>query len=183
MSTMNTISRSAIVLGIGLFALPGCPVLDLEVEAQEVCLTYPNFQVPAAPSGQTSIHQSFVFDDLSAVKEIADLDANVEFVRAEVRATSGITSFDFIQSVRIAVSSGDPDSNLPTMTMYNCDGDCAPDGDRLEIPAAVGADAITYLRSDSIQIDVDFEGQVPTTAWTMDINVCLKGRAGYTVKP
>jgi len=180
---MYPISRSAFVLGIGLLALPGCPLLDLEVDAQEVCLTYPNFQVPAAPTGQTSLNQSFVFDDLSAIKDITDLDASLEFVRAEIRATSGTQSFDFIHSVHIVVASGDPDSALLPMTMYNCDGDCVPDGDRLEIPAAVGADAIGYLRSNSIKIDLDFVGQVPTVAWTMDIDVCMKARASYTVSP
>jgi hypothetical protein len=180
---MNPISRSAVMFGIGLLALPGCPLLDVEVDAQEVCLSYPNFQVPAAGTGETALHQSFVFDDLSAVKDITKLDANLEFVRAEVRATSGIQSFDFIHAVHIVVASGDPASTLPPMTMYHCDGDCAPDGDRLEIPAAVGADAIAYLRSSSVKIDLDFEGQVPAVAWTMDIDVCMKARAGYTVSP
>jgi hypothetical protein len=180
---MNPISRSAVVFGIGLLALPGCPLLDIEVDAEEVCLTYPNFQVPAAANGQTTLNQSFVFDDLSAVKDITKLDANLEFVRAEVRATSGIDSFDFIHAVHIVVASGDPDSTLSPMTMYNCDGNCAPDGDRLEIPAAVGADAIAYLRSSSIKIDLDFNGQVPTVPWTMDIDVCMKARASYTLSP
>jgi hypothetical protein len=182
---MNTISRSAVLFGlggIGLLALPGCPLLDAEVDAQEVCLTYPNFQVPAA-GGQTQLKQSFVFDDLSSVHDLTKLDANLEFVRAEVRATSGIQSFDFIHAVHIVVASGDADSKLPPMTMYNCDGDCAPDGDRLEVPAAVGADAIAYLRSNSIKIDVDLEGQAPNVAWTMDVDVCMKARASYTVKP
>ena len=184
MSThMNTISRSAVIIGIGLLALPGCPLLDVEVDAEEVCLTYPNFQVPAVAGGQKHLNQSFVFDDLSAVKDIADLDANIEFVRANVRATSGIDNFNFIDAVHIVVASGDPASALPPMTMYDCDGDCAPEGDHLEIPAAVGNDAIKYLRSDSIKIDIDFEGDVPAIAWTADLDVCLKARAGYTLSP
>jgi hypothetical protein len=185
MSTMTTISRSrsAVVLGLGLFVLPGCPLLDVEIDAEEICLTYPNFQVPALPGGQTSLSQSFVFDDLSAIKEIAELDSSLEFVRAEIRATSGIAGFDFVHAVRIVVSSGDPESELPPMTMYDCDGDCAPEVNRLEIPAAAGADAIAYLRSDSIKIDLSFEGEVPMVAWTMDLDVCMKARARYTVSP
>jgi hypothetical protein len=183
MSTfMNSISRFAVVFGVGLFALPGCPLVDLQVDAGEVCLTYPNFQVPAS-GGQTSIKQSFTFDDLSQFKDLTKLDANLEFVRAEVRATSGIDNFDFIHAVHIVVASGDPDSALPPMTMYNCDGDCAPEGDQLEIPAAAGNDAIAYLREKSIKIDVDFEGQAPNVAWTMDVDVCVKAHAGYTVSP
>lgn len=183
MITLNTFSRSAVVFGIGLLALPGCPLLDVEVDAEEVCLSYPNFQVPAVAGGQKKINQTFVFDDLSAVKDLTDLDANVEFVRAEVRATSGITNFDFIHAVHIVVSGGTADASLPPMTMYDCNGDCVPEGDRLEIPAAVGNDAIKYLRADSIQIDVAFEGDVPAVEWTADLDVCLKARAGYTFSP
>jgi hypothetical protein len=178
---MNTISRSAVVLGLGLLTLPGCPLVDAEVDAQEVCLTYPNFQVPAVAGGDRSLQQSFVFDDLSSVKDLTKLDANVQFVRAEVRATSGIQDFNFIHSAKLVVSSGDPDSELLPMTMYNCDGDCVPDGDHLEIPAALGNDAIEYLRSNSIKIDVELKGNVPSIAWTMDIDVCLKARASYTL--
>jgi hypothetical protein len=181
---MHLISKSVLVLGVGLLALPGCPLLDVEVDAQEVCLHYPNLNVPAVPGGQTSLHQSFAFDDLSAVHDLTSkLDANLEFVRAEIRATSGIDSFNFIHTVDVVVSSGDVNSTLPPMTMYNCDGDCAPDGDRLEIPAAVGNDAIAYLKSNSINIDIDFEGQVPSVAWTMDVDVCMKARAGYKFSP
>ena len=180
---VNTISKSTLVLGIGLVMLPGCPLLDVEADVPEVCLTYPNLMIPATPA-QSSIQQSFVFDDLSAVHDLTDkLDANLEFVRAEVHLTSGAESLAFVEAVKIVVSSGDPDSTLPPMTMYDCDGNCAPAGDRLVIPAGVGNNAIDYLRSNSIMIDIDFRGQIPSTAWTMDVNVCMKAKAGYTFSP
>ena len=180
---MHSISKSALVFGIGLLALPGCPLLDVQVDAQEVCLSYPNLEVPAVAGGQTMLDQSFVFNDLSAVHDVAKLDANLEFVRAEVTATSGITSFDFIQSAKIVVASADPGTTLPPMTMYDCNGDCAGDTDMIEIPAAIGNDAIPYLRGDSVKIDIKFEGTVPSVAWTMDVNVCMNARAGYSYSP
>jgi len=180
---MHTISRSVLLFGVGLLALPGCPLLDVQVDAEEVCLSYPNLEIPAAAGGMTSLDQSFSFDDLSAVHDIVKLDANLEFVRAEVTATSGITNFDFIHSVKIVVASGDPGTTLAPMTMYDCNGDCVPDGNKLEIPAAEGNDAIAYLRSSSIKIDLQFEGDVPAVKWTMDVNVCIKARAGYSYSP
>ena len=140
-SIASSITRSALLFGLGLGMLPGCPLLDVQVDAPEVCLTYPNLQIPAA-AGLTSLQQTFVFDDLSSVQDLAKLDANLEFVRAEVRATSGIDSFAFIEAAHVVVSSGDPASTLPPLTMYNCDGDCAPDGDQLELPAALATNAI-----------------------------------------
>src|SRR6185436_10233683 len=125
-----TITKS-FVLVCGLAMLPGCPLLDVEVEIPDVCLTYRNLQIPAAPGGLTSAKQSFVFDDLSAAHDLTSkVDADLEFVRAEVRATSGIDSFSFVKAVHVVVASGDPDSKLPPLTIYNCDTDCAPDGNK-----------------------------------------------------
>ena len=174
--------KTFLVLGIGLVMLPGCPLLNIEADVQEVCLSYPNLEV-TTPTAQSSIKQSFVFDDLSAIHDLAEQEAHLQFVRAEIRATSGIAGFDFVDAVHIVVSSGDPDSTLPPLTMYDCDGDCVPDGNVLELPAALGTNAIDYLRGDSVVIDLDFVGEIPAATWTMDINVCMKAKAAYTVNP
>jgi hypothetical protein len=179
---MIHLAKTALVLGIGLTMLPGCPLLTIEAEVEEVCLSYPNLEVTSAMA-QSSIRQSFVFDDLSAIHDLAEHDAHLEFVRATVRATSGIADFQFIRAVRIVVSSGDPGSALPPLTMYDCDGDCAPEGNELAIPAATGNDAIAYLRGDSVLVDLDFDGEIPAGTWTMDVDVCMKGKAAYTVNP
>lgn len=173
---------SGLALGLGLLPLAGCPLLDVQADIPEVCLTYPNLVVPATP-GVTSIAQSFTFNDLSAVHDLANRDASLHFVRAEIRATSGITDFSFVHAARVVVASGDPGTTLPPLTMYDCNGDCAPDGDRLEVPAAAGNDAIAYLRSNSIIIDLAFQGTIPTASWTMDVDVCMSAHAGYTLAP
>jgi hypothetical protein len=180
--TTHMITKSALLFGVGLGMLPGCPLLDIQADAQEICLTYPNVQVPPS-TGLTALNQSFVFDDLSAIHDLAKLDANLSFVRAEARATSGIDSFAFVHAAHIVLSSGDPASTLPPLTMYDCDGDCAPDGNRLDLPAALVNDAIAYLRTDSIVVDLEFAGEVPTVAWTMDVDVCVNAKAGYTFSP
>jgi hypothetical protein len=178
---MTTIlPKTLLVLGTGLFLLPGCPLLDIQADVPEVCLKYPNLEV-TNPAPQSSVTQSFVFDDLSAVHDIAKQNADVQFVRAEVRATSGVENLAFVQAVKVTVSS--PGSNLPAMTMYDCNGDCVPDGATLEIPASQGDNAIEYLRQDSIAIDLDFKGQIPAGTFTMDVDVCLKGNASYSVSP
>ena len=179
---MTTLPKTFLVFGIGLAMLPGCPLLHIEAEVPEVCLSYPNLQF-TSPTAQSSIKQSFTFDDLSAIHDLAKQDANLEFVRAAVHVTSGVANLDFVKSVHVVVSSGDPGTTLPPMTMYNCDGDCVPDGDTLDIPAAAGNDAIAYLRGDSVLIDLDFEGEIPAATWTMDVDVCMKAKAGYTVNP
>lgn len=181
---MHSITKTSLVLAAGLIALPGCPLVDVNVDVPDVCLTYPNLEIPAVAGGQTSLDQAFVFDDLSQVHDALNrFDANLQFVRADVTATSGITDFKFIQAAHISVASNDPGSTLPAMTMYDCDGDCAGDSATLEIPAAVGNDAIPYLRGNSIKIDIMFEGNVPSVAWTMDVDVCMNAKASYSYAP
>lgn len=176
--TMTHLLRSAALL-TGLAMLPGCPLADVEADVPEVCLTYPNLQVDTP--AQSSVTQSFVFDDLAKVHDLIKQDASLEFVRAEVRVTSGLDNLEFIQAVKVIVSSGDAGATLPPLTMYDCDGDCAPDGKVLELGAGQAANAIDYLKEDSIKIDLDFRGQIPAASWTMDIDVCIKGSASQSV--
>jgi hypothetical protein len=181
MTTPMTHMLRPALLAAGLAMLPGCPLLEVEAEVPEVCLTYPNLQVqtPALPSAT----ESFVFDDLSGIHDIIKQDASLEFVRASIRVTSGLDNLAFIEAVKVVVSSGDPDTTLPPLTMYDCDGNCVPDGNTLELPASLAHNAVEYLQEDSIQIDLNFRGQIPAASWTMDIDVCMKGHAGYTVSP
>jgi len=181
MTTTMTMTYRSTALLFGLVTLPGCPLLDVQADVPEVCLTYPNLQVqtPAVSSAT----QSFVFDDLSAVHDLANQDVSLEFVRAAIRVTSGLENLAFIDAVHIVVASNDPGTTLPPLTMYNCDGDCAPDGNTLELPAAVAHNAVDYLRSNSIAINLEFRGEIPAAAWTMDVDVCMKGSAGFTVSP
>jgi hypothetical protein len=176
-----SISKFLVVACAGLTVLPACPLLDVTADAQEVCLTYSNLKVPAAPDGLTDADQSFTFNDLSKIHDLTKLDANLELVRAEIRATSGISDFSFVEAAHLSVSSGDDNSTLPPVTMYDCDGNCDPNGATLEIPATDVSNVVDYLRTDSIKVDVSFKGQLPSVDWMMDVDVCFKASASYKV--
>lgn len=175
---IKMLSKSVLAFAVGLTLLPGCPLLDVQADAQEVCLTYPNLSVPAL-GGQTSVNQSFSFDDLSAIHDLTKLDASLELLRAEIHATSGVDDFSFVQTAKLVISN----SELAPLTMYDCDGNCDPTGGDLVIPAAQINNALEYLRGDSISVDVVFEGTLPNKPWTMDVDVCFKASASYTFAP
>lgn len=176
--------RFALALGplVALVPLAGCPLLEIEADVPEICLTYPNLRVDA-PAAAGALHQQFTFADLSAVQDLASHDASVRFVRAQLRLTSGPTDLSFLQAARLVVASGDPATTLPPLTMYDCAGDCAPAGDIIDIPAASDGDAIDYLRSGSIVVDLELAGAIPAGTWTMDVDVCMAAHAGYAVQP
>jgi hypothetical protein len=175
--TMTKLLRSAALL-TGLAMLPGCPLVDVEADVPEVCLSYPNLQVQTP--AQSSASESFVFDDLSAVHDVIKEDASLQFVRAEIRVVGGLEDLSFVDSVNVVVSSNDPGTTLPKLTMYQCDGDCA-EGKTIKLTAGDGKNAIEYLKANSLKIDLDFKGEIPAASWTMDIDVCLKGSASHSV--
>ncbi len=162
-----------------LMPLAACTLVDAHAEVEDVCVSYPGVMVPAAAAGDTLIDQSFTLDNLDEIQELTKLVSDLEFVRAEARATSGIADFDFVHAAHLDVSSSDPASPLPTLDVYDCDGDCVPAGDTLTLPSAVQASAIAYVRSGSVLVDVQMLGQPPTEAWTMDIAVCFRGQLSY----
>jgi len=171
------------VVGLA-FLSGGCPLFSVEAEIEEACVVRHGIAVEAVPAGTTSITKQYdiAVDELSGLQDLIDLDADLEFVRFDVIATSGITELGFVDAAHVTVASGDPDSALPTLVAYDCDGDCPVNGTTLTVPAAAERDAADYLASGSLVVDVEVEGQLPATAWTMDVAVCVKGRAAYALE-
>jgi hypothetical protein len=169
--------------GVGLLLLvTGCPVLDVAVEVKDVCLTYPGITIEGVPDTR-SVNRSFVFDDLDGVRALVKEHADVQFVRAEVRARAGISDFAFVDTALVTMASGDPASKLPVLTVFGCDGDCLLDGNRLTLPASVEKSATEYLATDSILVEVVITGRLPNVTWTMDADICMNGQLDYQLEP
>jgi hypothetical protein len=170
-------------LAASLLALQaGCPLLDISAEVPEVCITYSDFEVDGSVASR-DVSESFTFDDLSAFRRLAELDAGVAFTRAEVRVKDGIDSLSFVEAFSASIASGDPDSPLPTLVLFDCAGDCAAAGASLSVKAADAEDALAYVQSSSLVIGVAFTGEIPRTRFTLDVDVCMKARVGYRFEP
>ena len=172
-------SRTLAVVAALLF-LPACPLLDIEAQVQETCVTYPDIAVAALPPATTTISKSFDVSDLQSFKELTDEGLELSFVRGETRATSGITDFTFVQSAQMSVASGDPDSTLATVTVFECSGgSCAETDNKLDVTSATNADAAPYIASGSLVVTVDLAGTPPATNWSMDVDICMTGSESY----
>lgn len=150
--------------------LGGCP-LDVELETGEVCLS--RRDVPVEGVAATQVMGSFEAGGLDQIHELLELDAELALVRARLQPTSGPADLTFLDHATITLASGDPDAALPTLVAYTCD-DCAGDV-ALELPASVQHDIADYLRADQVVIGVELAGELPAEAWTMDVDVCLRG--------
>ncbi len=162
----------------------GCPLLEVEAEMPEVCMTHKDVEVEGVPADYAmGIDETFVFDDLTAFDEIKDLDADLRFVSATVRATYGVGNRAFIDAASVQIASNNPDSTLPTRAIYACDGNCPAKDNALAIPVKDQDDALEYIRSGSMAIALTATGNMPTESWKMDVEICVAGRASYSFEP
>ncbi len=162
--------------------VPGCPLLDVQMEVQEVCLTYRGVTIPGVPTGQTTVDQSFNFKDLQGAKNLADADAKLTVTRAEIRATSGVSDFKFVQKAALSIASADPNSTLPTLGIFSCT-DCGNETPTLDVTDPTTTPVQDYIKSGSLIVTVDLAGTPPTADWTADVDVCMSGTISYSVSP
>ncbi|MEO8548855.1 MAG: hypothetical protein ABI678_02740 [Kofleriaceae bacterium] len=166
----------------GLVVLPACPLLEVQGEVQEVCLTYRGVTIPGIPVGQTQVSQSFTLDQLDGAKALADADATLTFTRAEIRATAGVRDFSFVQHAELSIASGDPQSTLPTLSIFECDS-CGSTSTTLDVDKPTTTPVQDYLKTGSVIVTIDLKGTAPATDWTADVDVCMSGNISYTVAP
>ena len=76
--------RTSFLLAGLVTLVPACPLLSVQADVQEVCLTYRGVSIPGVPVGG-SISQSFNFDELQGAKDLADADAQLTFTHADLR--------------------------------------------------------------------------------------------------
>jgi hypothetical protein len=172
----------SLMLVAALATLPACPLLDVQVTVPEVCVTYKDVHVDGMPGGETMIEKMFTVDHLDQAKALADQGATVQFVHAQIRATSGISSFDFVRQAKLTVASADEASTLPAVEVYDCE-DCATSGSVLDVDATSQVDPNPYLASGSLLVTIDLAGQAPADAWTMDVDICMSGTIDRTYSP
>ncbi|MFT3698973.1 MAG: hypothetical protein QM831_37855 [Kofleriaceae bacterium] len=173
--------RSLLLAGLVVF-VPACPLLNVQADVQEVCLTYRGVTIPGVPLGQTNISQSFDFNDLQGAKDLADADAELTVTRAEVRAVSGVKDFTFVNTAALSIASGDPNSTLPTLEIFGCH-DCSTASTTLDVTDATTAPIQDYVKSGSLVVTIDVAGSPPATDWTVDVDICMSGKVSYSVDP
>lgn len=161
------------LVGIASLALlGGCPLVEVSAELEEVCITRTGVHIAGVDA--TSVSQHFTFDDLSSVHDLLQLDADLAFVRAEVRPASGVTDLAFVQSAHVA---------LDDTPVFACDGDCPTLDHAVALAAATQVNAVDYLAQDSVEVALDVVGQLPATEWTVDVDACVTGHVTYSLEP
>ena len=162
-----------------LTVLPGCPLLDLNVAVDDLCVTQANITVPASPLDvEVSLAQDFKFDNLDALHQLAKIDGNVMFKSATIK-TSG-NDLSSVASAHLTLASDD--ASLPTLDAFDCTGDCFTAGS-LDLTAIAQQNVLAYMSANVLTGSIQLDGSLPTQDWTMDVTVCLSGSLDQSVNP
>jgi hypothetical protein len=152
----------------------GCPIASVEVDVSEVCVSH-DVEVGATDGSSTTA--SFTVDDFGKLGELAGQDSEAQFTALRFPDLAAKAPAAQISQARAAIASGNPDAALPTLEVA-CDGNCTD----IAVPAELEANAVGYIRSGSIVVELELHGSgLPTEAWSAKVDVCMAGAFAYSV--
>jgi hypothetical protein len=164
-----------------LIGLTGCPLLSVEAEIPEACLTYTDVEVVGVPAGVPFTYTK-TLEEIPLADGFVSLDAVVTDARASLRAKSGIANFAFVDGLVVTIASADP--SLPPFDLVACQGgSCASATGTTTIAAQTPENLIDYMTAGPAAVTITLTGTLPTEAWTTDIEICLGGKARLTLEP
>lgn len=165
-------------LALPLFASCGGELdwFVVETEVQELCIVDMSTDFPGAPQG--IIANVFGGDELGGLTLGEDISASMFLqgvgISTKLDAQNSVDSFDFIDTLRVEVTA----EGMNSAELLNFATD-AETGDKLFVPVDSAVDIAAYLESPSLELMVEFSGELPTSDWTANMEVCVTAEAAY----
>jgi hypothetical protein len=157
--------------------LTGCPLLDIQAEVDDLCITQTGISIPAAPAGvDGELTQDFTFDNLDALSKLSSVSGDVQFASATVVPSGGASSLSFVDSAHLTIAA----DAQPAIDAFDCDGDCFAAGDALNLSAMAEQNVLSYLTAKALSGSIALRGTLPTSDWSVDVTVCLRGNVGQS---
>ena len=170
---------TAVTLLLATASACNVTVAQAQVQVTNLCVPYDGVTIHGVSPGTTALDHHFTYTKLAAIQSLAMDLKNLQFVSLSATPVAGVTTLSFIQAAHVTVASGDPTSQLPTLDVYDCDGNCVPNGNTLDVPATLKTSALAYVETGSILVDLIVDGQLPTTDWMIDLDACFSGELDY----
>jgi hypothetical protein len=179
----KTLKQNSIALAL-MTVLPFFAACDTEIdwlvvetEIQEVCMVdlVSDFEgvAPVEGGAEGVVRRVLSAEDLGIT--LSDKFTAEMYLRGVgIYAANGVSSFDFIDTLRVEVAAGD----APVVELLNFDA-TAENGDALFVPSKSAVDLATYIESDDMELRVEFTGTMPEAAWSANLEVCVNAQAAY----
>jgi hypothetical protein len=185
------IARRSLLLLVPLGAMVGtaCDLADGRLELPDVCVTTTDLDVQPGPvdaSGMGSFTRSFVQDRAAELDELLGdyLEVQARFKTATLRLQDGSADLSFVNALQLVARSVDPGLGLPDLVVARCEADeCAPEVDRMVLPASATTDAAAYLRGGAVEFDLSLTGRLPAAPVVLTVEVCFDVAAEFHYHP
>jgi hypothetical protein len=158
-------------------------VVDLEVEAQQICVAQPNQSFPAPPAGLPAskpVPLNFSAP-LKQLPSTGDLEMEVKMREITLSAGSG-GDLSFIETVSVEMG---PPSKKPTLTTFTVAEylrNAASGGQKkpsITLVAKDSRDVSEYLKDEPGQMKFSLTGSLPSTAFNLNIEACVGANARF----
>lgn len=154
------------VLVLPATLLGACTLMDVEVDVDEVRVTSAEVELKGVNGAAAAKHR-FTFTNLAALHELLDVGAELAFVGAELRATSGVDDLSFVEQLTVTIAAADATAGLAPITAYHCAGNCAAHARSLVMTQSRAVRATEYVSTGSLVLDLDVAGRIPGRPWTV----------------
>jgi hypothetical protein len=151
-----------------------------ELEESHLCETA-SVVVPAASTGKRSQSIATEFTLPSEVHMLKDWGFKSDFeFSVTFEPQSAAEDFSFVDSAVVRIEGENGSCGIGEVAAFQRNNS-APSDVALLIPSTATVDLVPCLDSGKLNVLTTFAGNLPTTAWNMDVKVCLSGKARIRV--
>ncbi len=175
------LSRFPLLLCVGL---TGCgEVLFVEMEVPEVCKTFLDQPVEAAPvaiEGTAQLSNEYALGEGLPDLNFNNADFEARVLSVAVTARNGEENFAFAKSAQVKIDPPADSSLAPVEMNYVIHPD---DASKPTLSLTTSTpNMVPYVKGGKLKFTTSITGSMPTHPWTMDVKVCvyLKTHVRYT---
>ncbi len=165
-------------IAVTLFALSGCPLVDLALDVDRMCQTDEvSEEIAAGVAGELTT--TMMIDEASWLQDLTErYDAGARLVDVTIVPGAAFPDLSAVDAASVTIASA-ADPELPVLRIASCQGDCASSG-TLVIAGDLEAALIDYIRAGAIELVVTVTGELPPGPIDFTVDACFAADAQIT---
>lgn len=178
---ISTTTMTPRLLGLSLLALvlssaPACDQeldwLVIETNVSELCVIELVTEFEGSPVDGVA---SRVLNEEDLGLTLREKFSTEMYLRGVgISSFEGVENFDFLDTLRVQVAAG---GSAPVELLNYTSGE--DKGSDWFVDSDSAVDIARYIEADDLELSIEFTGELPDTAWTANLEVCVSAQAEY----